>query len=126
MTCHDGTVAISALFNTPNNAGTPGVGDGTKISAANKLLSGAGAEFFGTDLSDDHPVSISITASISPGGDGQLQTAANVVLAGVRLFGAGPAFVECASCHNVHNTQYTPFLRVSNAGSQLCLICHLK
>lgn len=34
-------------------------------------------------------------------------------------------FVECASCHDPHTTNST-FLRVSNAGSAVCLACHNK
>jgi predicted CXXCH cytochrome family protein len=34
-------------------------------------------------------------------------------------------FVECASCHDPHSTQ-TTFLRISNAGSAVCLACHIK
>ena len=34
-------------------------------------------------------------------------------------------FVECASCHDPHTTNQT-FLRVSNAGSAVCLACHVK
>jgi predicted CXXCH cytochrome family protein len=35
-------------------------------------------------------------------------------------------FVECASCHDPHISNGTPFLRVSNAGSAVCLACHVK
>jgi predicted CXXCH cytochrome family protein len=34
-------------------------------------------------------------------------------------------FVECASCHDPHSTNQT-FLRISNAGSAVCLACHVK
>jgi predicted CXXCH cytochrome family protein len=34
-------------------------------------------------------------------------------------------FVECASCHDPHTTN-TTFLRISNAGSAVCLACHTK
>jgi predicted CXXCH cytochrome family protein len=34
-------------------------------------------------------------------------------------------FVECASCHDPHTTNAT-FLRISNAGSAVCLACHVK
>ena len=39
--------------------------------------------------------------------------------------GASQPFVECASCHDPHTTNST-FLRVSNAGSAVCLACHTK
>lgn len=38
---------------------------------------------------------------------------------------AAEPFVECASCHDPHTTNST-FLRVSNAGSAVCLACHIK
>lgn len=34
-------------------------------------------------------------------------------------------FVECASCHDPHSTNAT-FLRIANAGSAVCLACHVK
>lgn len=34
--------------------------------------------------------------------------------------------VECASCHDPHNTTNGTFLRRTNAGSGLCLTCHNK
>jgi predicted CXXCH cytochrome family protein len=34
-------------------------------------------------------------------------------------------FVECASCHDPHTSNST-FLRISNAGSAVCLACHVK
>ena len=34
--------------------------------------------------------------------------------------------VECATCHDVHNSGNGSFLRVSNARSALCLACHVK
>jgi predicted CXXCH cytochrome family protein len=34
--------------------------------------------------------------------------------------------VECASCHDPHTPNNGTFLRVSNAGSGLCLSCHVK
>lgn len=34
-------------------------------------------------------------------------------------------FVECASCHDPHTANST-FLRISNAGSAVCLACHIK
>jgi predicted CXXCH cytochrome family protein len=39
--------------------------------------------------------------------------------------GAGPS-VECASCHDPHTSVNPTFLRTSNAGSAVCLACHVK
>jgi predicted CXXCH cytochrome family protein len=35
-------------------------------------------------------------------------------------------FVECASCHDPHVSDKPLFLRIDNAGSALCLACHIK
>ncbi|VAX25988.1 Cytochrome c family protein [hydrothermal vent metagenome] len=35
-------------------------------------------------------------------------------------------FVECASCHDPHNSINPTFLRISNDGSAVCLACHNK
>lgn len=48
--------------------------------------------------------------------DGSVTTAA--------LTGAQP-YVECASCHDPHS-ENTTFLRIANAGSAVCLSCHIK
>lgn len=37
----------------------------------------------------------------------------------------GPS-VECASCHDPHSDTNATFLRISNAGSAVCLTCHVK
>ncbi|MDD5176547.1 MAG: cytochrome c3 family protein [Sterolibacterium sp.] len=81
----------------------------------------------GTDLSNDHPISIAYpTAAQDPdfytpadaqkgwGGTSQSE---------IKLY-AG--YIECGSCHNVHNPDTAPFLRKSNAASALCLTCHKK
>lgn len=39
--------------------------------------------------------------------------------------GEGPS-VECGSCHDPHNYTNATFLRRANAGSALCLSCHVK
>lgn len=36
------------------------------------------------------------------------------------------AFVECASCHDPHNSTNATFLRVANDNSAVCLACHIK
>jgi predicted CXXCH cytochrome family protein len=35
-------------------------------------------------------------------------------------------YVECASCHDPHSSTNPTFLRISNAGSAVCLACHIK
>jgi len=115
---------------------------------------GAGATDFtvfvlGTDLRDDHPVGIMFPAA-GPGVDFN-QPAATA--GGVRFFDSngnnrpdkneirvydtGEGYeVECATCHDPHGVGPGPggsggpfnrtFLRASNAGSAVCLTCHIK
>jgi predicted CXXCH cytochrome family protein len=40
--------------------------------------------------------------------------------------GVPEPFVECASCHDPHTSDNPTFLRISNAGSAVCLACHIK
>jgi predicted CXXCH cytochrome family protein len=116
LSCHDGTVALDSYG---GGAGAEGPID----SFYN----------FGTDLSDDHP--ISFTYTVEPGlwdpaatsvtiGEGVDALTGNI--SDMMLYGGT---VQCSSCHDVHNTQAidsTPLLLVDNAGSDLCLTCHDK
>lgn len=121
LSCHDGSVALDAFG---GSAGTVGNDMGTLYPARN----------LDTDLRDDHPVGMGYQLAID-NGDGELRDpatappgwsgvgAVNDVLDG----GAGGT-VECASCHDVHNSVSgtTFLLRSTNAGSQLCFGCHIK
>jgi len=113
LSCHDGTLAIDSFG---------GLTGSTAIT---------GTSNFGTDLSNDHPISIAYDAALiaadielrdpstEPSGlGGTIDT--DMLFSGQ---------LECASCHDVHNTATavgTPFLRITNAGSALCLLCHIK
>jgi predicted CXXCH cytochrome family protein len=81
----------------------------------------------GTDLSNDHPISMPYPTTAQ---DPAFKTPPDVQngwggtsLNDVKLY-AG--WVECGSCHNVHNPDMAPFLRKPNAASALCLTCHAK
>ena len=128
LSCHDGTVSVDSLVNSPvgYNAAAHGYSGNVGAGVAGFLDTGAAA--LATDLSDDHP--ISLTYVVCSGCD--MDTLTGSVVDGTRtginlqLFGSDPYTVECASCHNVHDDTNQPFLRASNTGSQLCLTCHLK
>lgn len=116
LSCHDGTVAI-------DNFG--GKTTGTTAIATTANL--AGGTLGGTtgSLADDHPISFTYDAALATA-DGGLVTPidAKSVVAGIPLYSAK---LECASCHDVHNSTAVPkLLRVANAGSALCLKCHSK
>ena len=106
MSCHDGTVAI----------------DSYATRTGTTFISGSAA--LGTDLTNDHPIAFTFDAALATA-DGGLVTpaSASLVSTGVPLFSGK---LECATCHNVHDNALGHFLRVSNAGSGLCLKCHTK
>ena len=112
LSCHDGTVAI-------DNFG--GFAGGTV------LIPGKAA--IGTDLADDHPISLTYDTSLASA-DGELHDPATTItalggtIADDLLIGGR---LECASCHDVHDTSGNQdLLRIDNSGSALCLTCHDK
>lgn len=59
------------------------------------------------------------------GGAGTRQKTDMILYTRAFTAGSGPS-VECASCHDPHTSDNPTFLRVSNAGSAVCLACHVK
>ncbi|WP_257308242.1 cytochrome c3 family protein [Geothrix fuzhouensis] len=119
FTCHDGTTSVGNLINMPSDTATFTYTAGGNVSNLGVL---SGAPALGTDLSNDHPVSMTYptkTGLVVPTVSG---TTSNV--GGLPLF---TNKVECASCHDVHsNAIATPFLRASMTNSALCTTCHIK
>jgi predicted CXXCH cytochrome family protein len=110
LSCHDGTVAIDSFG---NNTGGP-------------MMTGSG--LLDQDLSNDHPVSIIWDHEPTVGGDCSTQQCHFGTRALV-FFGTDAASktIECATCHDVHNTAgHSKLLRTSMDNSELCLICHLN
>jgi predicted CXXCH cytochrome family protein len=88
------------------------------------MVHGRAPKMLGTDLSDDHPISMTYP---TPAQDPKFNVPPD------SQNGWGPhnvrlvqGKVECVSCHDAHNPDYTPFLVRANAGSALCLTCHNK
>ena len=132
--CHDGTVALDSF----------GGATGSQYIA--------GAFNLGTDLSNDHPVGMSVVYNENAGvtngvGHYRYNPVASAAAAGVRFVeipgtaattpyvdrsGAttsrGTIIVSCVSCHDVHNgAGFTEdLLRGDNTASKLCLACHDK
>jgi predicted CXXCH cytochrome family protein len=129
LSCHDGTIALGSVVNMPNYIPT----SFTQIQmSGNSTIQPTAPGYIGIDLRDDHPVAIKHDQSRDP----ELVTGTSVG-GGIRLYkdnGAGTAvienadgnYIECTSCHNPHNNQYTNFLVASNSGSALCVSCHNK
>lgn len=110
LSCHDGTVALDSF----------GGATGTNMITGNALV--------GIDLSDDHPVSFAYQDSIDNGDSELHPTTAGTSMGGTiatDLLSGGN--VECSSCHDVHDAYGNAgLLKISNAGSALCLTCHDK
>ncbi|MBL4700599.1 MAG: hypothetical protein JKX85_05000 [Phycisphaeraceae bacterium] len=104
LSCHDGTVALDSFSN---------------MTGTNFI---SGAFNLGTDLSNDHPISIKWQHQTEiPPGCGDCHFSSNPTVP----FPNG--FLECTTCHDVHNqTTFPSLLRLSMQGSELCLHCHYK
>lgn len=77
----------------------------------------------GVDLTDDHPISIHYPLAAEDPGFNTPPSASDGWELGPKLYNGK---IECGTCHNVHNPAITPFLRMNNNGSKLCLACHIK
>lgn len=111
LSCHDNSIVLGGTT-TISAVGTP-------VGYAN----------LSTDLSNDHPISFTYDAALvaldpglkpvtSPSGIGSGTIASSMLIGGK---------LECASCHDVHNSAGIAHLLVkANTGSALCLTCHAK
>jgi predicted CXXCH cytochrome family protein len=121
LSCHDGTVAVNSFGGTT----------GTTLLTGTKNL--------GIVLTNDHPIGFTYDAALATA-DGALADPSLVngvtigsgtkvktgTIAATMLY-AGK--MECASCHDVHNTFTTAsgkLAKVTMAGSALCITCHIK
>ena len=123
LSCHDGAVAVD------NFGGATG--------GTNKVT---GKPNLGSDLSNDHPIGFVYNAGLVTSDPGLRAVSTSVTIGAANtgtleakmLFGAtGAATVECASCHDVHNSTSgtaveAKLLRVTTASSALCTTCHVK
>jgi predicted CXXCH cytochrome family protein len=118
LSCHDGTVAVNSFVGAT----------GASVNAT-KLV--------GVDLKDDHPIGFTYDAKLASD-DGALEPITKSVTIGSgsktklgtiesnMLYGGK---MECASCHDVHNTftaAGSGLIKVSMGASALCTTCHAK
>jgi len=111
MGCHDGVTAVGD-FNVAN--ASVRISPDVANLAIQKLPGANPANDLGTDLSGIHAVSAlypTARASMKP----------ITALSPLRL---QDGKVECTTCHDPHNSLHGNFLRMSNAGSAMCLTCH--
>jgi predicted CXXCH cytochrome family protein len=132
LSCHDGSMAVDMVVSKP-----AGWRPDEEAPLHMRMAKGGGMDrctqchdgitahkmdnvIIGSDLRDDHPVGMKYPGTFDnpdyfrPAGGGRFSN-------GVRLFDGR---VECASCHNVHDPQISPFMRVEQ--KKLCLTCHNK
>lgn len=116
LSCHDGA-SLNAVLNNPPNSGTVTLG-------ANQV--GANANI-GADLSNDHPIGFNYETVQGLDNEiilkGTVEGAAGMT--GAVSYNGGND-MWCSSCHDVHDNTNGAFLRVNNAGSNLCTTCHVK
>lgn len=110
LSCHDGTVALGALTNPPT-------GETIDLILQNPLDMAARG-YLGTDLTDDHPISFIYDTNLAIN-DGQLLDPS--LISPLQLEGDK---VECTTCHDPHEKDTQPFLRVTTLNGQLCTTCH--
>jgi predicted CXXCH cytochrome family protein len=130
MSCHDGVTTMGNLHRPPVDASA----STAKMSNVDSRMSN-----LGTDLTNDHPVSMIYQKAVDNATD--LQGAATLrpiaMVSGKPFVQNGSVklplsttslgvTLECASCHNVHDDTVRPFLRINNNNSALCLVCHIK
>lgn len=121
LSCHDGTISMDMYIRNEPGSGYDTIDTWTWGANGNTMT---GTSVVGTNLSNDHPVSI----FYDPAYDSNFKPIVNNEVNGLPLFGTNADQLECATCHNVHNDNPSerPLLRFSNAGSALCLRCHVK
>ncbi|MHB8828370.1 MAG: cytochrome c3 family protein [Syntrophales bacterium] len=122
LSCHDGTVAFDSLLNKPGSGSGAPSGWTWNASGNTMTATTSPSAMLGSDLSNDHPISVTYDASKDPA----FVVPASGAVNGLPLYGTLKNQVECASCHNVHDNTNAPFLRTANGGSALCLKCHIK
>lgn len=126
LSCHDGVTAIDKF-------------GGRTTSAYMSDDSGAN---IGNRQTDSHPVSITFDSALAAKNPSLYDPSVKIVTIGAGsehtrtgtiseiLLANGR--VQCSSCHDVHNNLVgadendQPFLKVTKAGSEICLTCHNK
>ena len=112
LSCHDGTIALGALGSEP---------DEIQFAGGLRLMPDQPTRL-GTDLSDDHPISFVYDTQLAQA-NGDLKDPSQLTGA-VRLDATNQ--LQCTACHDPHDNANGMFLVMSNAHSELCIVCHDK
>jgi predicted CXXCH cytochrome family protein len=111
LSCHDGTIALGAVL--ARDQEIPFIG-------GVRLMPATSPAWVGTDLSDDHPVSLVYDSRLAQS-RGELTDPA-LLPPEVTLDGSGQ--MQCTACHNPHDNDLGQFLVMRNDFGQLCIACH--
>ena len=110
LSCHDGTIALGSVLSRA---------DRIRMSGGDYIP--AGLSNLGTDLSDDHPISLAYTSGLAAA---DRQLASPMALPPeVKLDADGQ--LQCTACHDAHHNKYGQFLVKPNVFGALCTSCHL-
>ncbi|TAL24927.1 MAG: hypothetical protein EPN94_06345 [Nitrospirae bacterium] len=123
--CHDGTVALGLLVNTPGSEANP-------VAMTQTYMPAGATGYMGTDLTNKHPVSIVINGPFitakqaqcapPPAGLGTTGVQYPAASSPVKLYKTGNTYggeggngVQCRSCHDPHD----------DVGSWRCFLVHV-
>ncbi len=109
LSCHDGTIALGMVRSRSE-----------EISFSGSSTIPPGSTNVSTDLSDDHPVSFTFDAQLFSQKDNLLNP--DLLTGAVKL--DNNKQLQCTSCHNPHDNQFTKFLVQDNRASSICVTCH--
>ena len=150
LSCHDGSQAMDSVINVPGSGGYLASGAQTIDGTIGAMSIASPVPGIGTDLTNDHPVSVEYggggavwgnsyalndaafadnafkAVTYTAATDKTATTSNSLPLYEKTVGGAQLAMVECASCHDPHDNANGTFLRVSNAASAVCTSCHVK
>ncbi len=133
LSCHDGTLAVDMTVFKPDTWNSSEdaslhlrLNGGDSLMNCGKCHNGIAAhsieiKHIGTDLQNDHPISMEYAGLNSKDPDFRPVDHAYGFDNGVKIYDNK---VECASCHNVHNPDVNLLLRTG--AERLCETCHIK
>jgi len=126
LSCHDGVTAIDKFG---GRATTPFMSDTDGANVSNQQI-------------DSHPLSITFDSAMAKKNPSLYDPAIKKVTIGAGSENTRTGTiaelllpngrVQCSSCHDVHNNfvgnnaKDQPFLKITKAGSEICLTCHNK
>ncbi|MBA4369309.1 MAG: hypothetical protein C0403_16920, partial [Desulfobacterium sp.] len=113
LSCHDGTIALGAMITEPEEVRFKG---GIRFMPEDKPSK------IGTDLSDDHPISMVYDAGLAAENNELLSPS----LLPLEIKLDDDDQLQCTSCHDPHDDTHGKFLVMSNRYSSLCTSCHVK